>query len=51
MPTTETDRVRKRAEALFKQAHKAKVGTARRTVFERIADTLAVHAAIEERHF
>jgi len=38
-------------EALFNQMHKAKTGGARRAVFERIADALAVHAAIEERHF
>jgi hemerythrin superfamily protein len=38
-------------EALFNQMHKAKLGGPRRNVFERIADALAVHAAIEERHF
>jgi hemerythrin superfamily protein len=38
-------------EALFKQIHKARAGGPRRAVFERIADALAVHAAIEERHF
>jgi len=38
-------------EALFKQLHKAKAGEPRRKLFERIADALAVHAAIEERHF
>jgi hemerythrin superfamily protein len=38
-------------EALFKQFHKAKSENPRRHVFEKIADALAVHAAIEERHF
>jgi hemerythrin superfamily protein len=38
-------------EALFKQLHKARAGGARRTVFEKVADALAVHAAIEEKHF
>ena len=38
-------------EALFKQLHKARLGSARRTVFEKVADALAVHAAIEEKHF
>lgn len=38
-------------EALFNQMHKARTGSARRAVFERIADALAVHSAIEERHF
>jgi hemerythrin superfamily protein len=38
-------------EALFKQMHKAKSGGPRRNVFEKIADALAIHATIEERHF
>jgi hemerythrin superfamily protein len=38
-------------EALFKQVHKAKMGGPRRNLFERIADALAVHANIEEKHF
>src|SRR5678815_5998545 len=38
-------------EALFKQLHKAKAGEPRQKLFERIADALAVHAAIEEKHF
>ena len=38
-------------DALFKQLHKAKAGAPRRNIFERIADALAVHAAIEEKHF
>lgn len=38
-------------EALFKQMHKATAGKARRHVFEKIADALAVHATIEEKHF
>lgn len=38
-------------EALFKQMHKATAEEPRRKLFERIADALAVHAAIEERHF
>jgi hemerythrin superfamily protein len=38
-------------EALFNQMHRATADGPRRNVFERIADVLAVHAAIEERHF
>jgi hemerythrin superfamily protein len=38
-------------EALFKQLHKARSGAPRRTVFEKVADALAVHAAIEEKRF
>ena len=38
-------------EALFKQLHKARSGSARRTVFEKVADALAVHSAVEEKHF
>ena len=38
-------------EALFTQLHKAKTGAARRNVFEKVADALAVHAAIEEKRF
>src|SRR5215212_7747783 len=44
-------RQHREVEALFKQMHKAKSESARRTVFEKIADALAVHATIEERHF
>ena len=38
-------------EALFKQLEKAKSARPRRKAFEQIADTLAVHATIEEKHF
>jgi len=38
-------------EALFKQLDKAKSASTRQRVFEKIADALAVHATIEERHF
>jgi hemerythrin superfamily protein len=38
-------------EALFNQMRRAKTGSARRNVFERIADALAIHATLEERHF
>jgi len=38
-------------EALFKQLDKARTAATRRRVFEKIADALAVHATIEERHF
>jgi hemerythrin superfamily protein len=38
-------------EVLFKQLHKARLGGPRRSLFEKIADALAVHAAIEEKHF
>jgi hemerythrin superfamily protein len=37
--------------ALFKQLEKAKSAPPRRAVFEKIADALAVHATIEEKHF
>jgi hemerythrin superfamily protein len=36
---------------MFKEFENAQAAGARRTIFERIADALAVHAAIEERHF
>jgi len=38
-------------EALFKQMHKATAAEPRRNLCDRIADALAIHAAIEERHF
>ena len=38
-------------EALFKQLEKAKGSEQRREIFEKIADALAVHTTIEERHF
>jgi hemerythrin superfamily protein len=38
-------------EALFKQLEKAKSARPRQKAFEQIADKLAVHATIEERHF
>ena len=38
-------------EALFKELQKAKSAGPRRKVFEKVADALAVHATIEERHF
>ena len=38
-------------EALFKQLEKARSARPRRKAFEQIADKLAVHATIEERHF
>ena len=38
-------------EGLFKQLEKAKSARPRRKAFEQIADKLAVHATIEERHF
>ncbi len=37
-------------EALFRKCEKAN-GEAKRQLFEKIADALAVHAAIEEKHF
>lgn len=37
-------------KALFKRCEKAS-GEAKRQLFEKIADDLAVHAAIEEKHF
>jgi hemerythrin superfamily protein len=41
----------RQVEALFKQLEKAKSARPRQKAFEQIADMLAVHAAIEERHF
>jgi len=38
-------------EALFKQMHNAKGSSAQRKLFEAIADALAIHSTIEERHF
>jgi hemerythrin superfamily protein len=38
-------------EKLFKQFESEKPGESRTRVFEEIADALAVHATIEERHF
>lgn len=38
-------------EALFKQLEKAKSARPRMKAFEQIADKLAVHATIEEKHF
>jgi hemerythrin superfamily protein len=38
-------------EALFAQFKKARSAVPQRRIFERIADALAVHATIEEKHF
>jgi hemerythrin superfamily protein len=38
-------------EALFAQFKKAKSAGPQRRIFEQIADALALHATIEERHF
>jgi hemerythrin superfamily protein len=38
-------------EALFAQFKKAKSSGPQRKIFEQIADALAVHATIEEKHF
>jgi len=38
-------------EALFKQFEKAKSAGPRQKAFDQIADKLAVHATIEEKHF
>jgi len=38
-------------ESLFKQLEKAKSARPRKKAFEQIADKLAVHATIEEKHF
>ena len=38
-------------EALFKQFEKARSTAPRRKVFFKIADALAIHATIEEKHF
>jgi len=36
---------------LFERFHKARAAKQKREIFENIADALAVHAAIEEKHF
>ena len=41
----------RQVEKLFQEFEDAKSAAARRKVFEQIADALAVHATIEERHF
>jgi hemerythrin superfamily protein len=41
----------RQVEKLFKGFEDAKSAAARRKAFEEIADALAVHATIEERHF
>jgi hemerythrin superfamily protein len=41
----------KQVRKLFKEFEDAKSAGARRKSFEQIADALAVHAAIEEKHF
>jgi len=38
-------------EKLFERLESARSAEPRRKIFEEIADALAVHAAIEERHF
>jgi hemerythrin superfamily protein len=38
-------------EALFKELEKARSAGPRRKIFDELADALAVHATIEERHF
>jgi hemerythrin superfamily protein len=38
-------------EGLFRDLSKSESGGPRRKTFERIADALAIHATIEERHF
>ena len=36
---------------LFERFHKARTGKQKQDIFEKIADALAIHAAIEEQHF
>jgi hemerythrin superfamily protein len=38
-------------EALFKELERARSAESRRRIFERLADALAVHATVEEKHF
>ncbi len=38
-------------DSLFQELSKAKSAGSRRKTFEKIADALAIHATIEERHF
>jgi hemerythrin superfamily protein len=44
-------RQHRQVEKLFKQLDGEKSAGARRKTFEQIADALAIHATIEERHF
>lgn len=44
-------RQHREVDALFKQMDKARSTGQRQRIFEQIADALAVHATIEERHF
>jgi hemerythrin superfamily protein len=49
-----TDMLKKQhreVSGLFKEFEKAKTAAARRKIFEQIADALAIHASIEEKHF
>src|SRR5215471_853689 len=41
----------KEVSALFTQLEKAKSAKTKQEIFDQIADALAVHATIEERHF
>src|SRR4051794_12270082 len=44
-------RQHREVEKLFTRLEKAKSAGPRRKIFEQIADALAIHATIEERHF
>jgi hemerythrin superfamily protein len=44
-------RQHREVEALFRQLEKARSAGPRRKIFEGVADALAIHATIEERHF
>ncbi len=44
-------RQHREVSSLFKKFQTARTGKQKREIFEQIADSLAVHAAIEEKHF
>jgi hemerythrin superfamily protein len=44
-------RQHREVSGLFERFHKARTGKQKREIFEEIGDSLAIHAAIEEKHF
>jgi hemerythrin superfamily protein len=44
-------RQHREVSSLFEKFHKARTGKQKQEIFAQIADSLAVHAAIEEKHF
>ena len=44
-------RQHREVSSLFEKFHKARTGKQKQEIFGQIADSLAIHAAIEEKHF